>query len=301
VNMRQLVSRTTSVRSLMTKTISRLREGLGSSNAVEPRKPIRYLTENGFSIVRRCDLDASISASGQEHRFVVRDPDDYDLEITVEISDRAFAEVVSRSRGRLTFESTYWIACAERHLATYLWEHGDYPPDGSLTVDYLTPEDVDLARRWKDEPSPPSTQDSAQAHSVHTLNTQRLTDDSRRPQRQTQPIKLLTENGYSIVRVSDIDSSATDNANLCRFIVQDPTNKKRDICVSFDDQLIADIQRRRRNLPLSMQSKYWLVCAESQLATYLWEHNQFPPEANLKISDLSGDELLMAQHWRDAE
>jgi hypothetical protein len=50
-----------------------------------------------------------------------------------------------------------------------------------------------------------------------------------------------------------------------------------------------------------MQSNYWLVCAESQLAAYLWEHNQFPPEGNLKISELSGDELLMAQHWRDAE
>jgi hypothetical protein len=112
---------------------------------------------------------------------------------------------------------------------------------------------------------------------------------------------LLTENGYSIVRLSDIDSSATDNAALCRFRVEDPNNNKRDLRVSFDNQLIADIQRRRRNLPLSMQSKYWLVCAESQLAAYLWEHNQFPPECNLKISDLSGDELLMARHWRDGE
>lgn len=301
MNMRQLFRRTTSVRSLMTKTISRLREDLGSSKAVGARKPIRYLTENGFSIVRRCDLDASISASGQEHCFVVLDPDDYELEITVEISDRAVIEVVSRSRGGLTLESTYWIACAERHLANYLWEHDDYPPDGRLTVDYLTPEDVDLARRWKDEPSPNSAQNSAQADFVHPLNIQPLTDDGRRPQRQIQPIKLLTENGYSIVRLSDIDSSATDNANLCRFIVEDPNNKKRDICVSFDNQLIADIQHRRRNLPLSMQSKYWLVCAESQLATYLWERNQFPPDRTLRISELSGDDLLMAQHWRDGE
>lgn len=285
----------------MTKTISRLRYGLGSSNAVEARKPIRYLTENDFSIVRGCDLDASISATGKEHCFVVRDPDDYELEIAVEISDRAVAEVVSRSRGRLTLESTYWIACAERHLASYLWEHDDYPPEGRLTVDYLTPEDVDLARRWKDESLPASKQGFAQADSVHQLNAEWLTDDRRRPQRQTQPIKLLTENGYSIVRRSDADSSVADDANLCQFMVEDPNNNKRDICVSFDNQLIVDIQRRRRNLPLSMQSKYWLVCAESQLATYLWEHEQFPPEGNLKISDLSGDELLMAQHWRDGE
>lgn len=299
MNMRQLLSRRTSFRSLMTQTIGRLTEGLGSSNAVGARKPISYLTENGFSIVRRCDLDTTISAAGTEHCFVVRDPDGYELDITVDIADQAIAEIVQRSRGRLTLASSYWIACAERHLANYLWEHDDYPPDGRLTVDYLSPEDLDLARRWKDEPSPRSTQNSAQADSVHQLNAQLFTDDSRRPQRQTQPIKLLTENGYSIVRRSEIDSSATDDANLCRFIVEDENNNKRDIYVSFDERLIADIQRRRRNLPLSMRSNYWLVCAESQLATYLWEHNQFPPEGILKISDLSGDELLMAQHWRD--
>jgi hypothetical protein len=287
----------------MTKTISRLREGLGSSKAGEARKPITYLTENGFSIVRRCDLDEGVSSTGREHCFVVRDPDGHELDITVHLGDRAVAEVISRTRGRLTLESGYWIVCAERHLADYLSEYGDHPPDGVLTVNQLTLDDLDLARRWHD---------NAHTYSLAAEMPLKFSSDGQGAARQvadsttstktkTAPIKLLTENAYTILRRSEIDSSVVDDAKLCRFTVEDPNHIERDVRVSFDDQLIADIQHRRRNLPLSMQSNYWLVCAESQLATYLFEHNQFPTDGNLIISELPGDELLMAQHWTDAE
>jgi hypothetical protein len=301
--MRQLLSKRTSDRGLMTKTISRLREGLGSSKAVEVRKPITYLTENGFSIVRRCELDEGVSSTRTEHCFVVRDPDDYELAITVHLSDRAVAEVISRTRGRLTIESGYWIVCAERHLADYLWENADYPPDGILTVDQLTLDDLDLARRWHDETHLCSLaalmplEFSSDGHGA----AREVEDSATSPKTKPAPIKLLTENGYTILRRSEIDPSVSDSAKLCRFSVEDPNHVERDVRVSFDDELIADIQHRRRNLPLSMQSQYWLVCAETQLATYLFEHNHFPADGSVRISELPGEELLMAQHWRDAE
>ena len=112
------------------------------------QRPIEYLTENGFSIVRRCDIDKSIPAAGTKHSFVVRDPHGYELEIIVDISDSAIAEIISRSRGCLSLNSSYWICCAERHLATYLWENDDYPPKAELKVEMLTLNDLDLARRW---------------------------------------------------------------------------------------------------------------------------------------------------------
>ncbi len=112
------------------------------------RHPIELQTENGFSIIRRSDLDESISREGANHCFIVRDPHGYELEITVNIADAAVAEVIRRSEGRLSLTSSYWISCAERHLATYLGEHDDYPPNAALKVDLLTPEDLDLARRW---------------------------------------------------------------------------------------------------------------------------------------------------------
>ena len=118
------------------------------NTSVEPRRPIEFLTENGFSIIRLSDIDKSIPAVGPTHEFLARDPHGYELHITVHISGDAIAEVGQRSRGRISNESSYWISLAERHLATYLWENDDYPPDAKLDVDNLTLDDIDLARRW---------------------------------------------------------------------------------------------------------------------------------------------------------
>lgn len=111
-------------------------------------EPIQYLTENGFRIIRRCDVDESIPKGGIKHYFIVRDPDGYELDITVYFETRAAAEVIQRSSRRVTYESSYWVNAAERHLAEYLWENNDYPANATLNVDRLTPDDVDLAQRW---------------------------------------------------------------------------------------------------------------------------------------------------------
>jgi hypothetical protein len=121
------------------------------NTAVEPHRPIEYLTENGFSIIRLSDIDKSIPAVGGTHEFLVRDPHRYELHITVQVSNDAIAEVCSRSRGRISNESSYWISLAERHLAAYLWVNDDYPPDEKLKVDALTLDDIDLTRRWDRE------------------------------------------------------------------------------------------------------------------------------------------------------
>jgi hypothetical protein len=118
------------------------------NTSLAPRRPIEYLTENGFSIIRLCDIDKSIPAVGATHEFLVRDPHGYELHITVQISTNLIAEIGRRSGDRISNESSYWISLAERHLATYLWENDDYPPDAKLEVADLTLDDIDLARRW---------------------------------------------------------------------------------------------------------------------------------------------------------
>lgn len=115
------------------------------------QRPIEFLTENGFSIIRLSEIDESIPASGATHEFLVRDPDGYELNITAQLSSKAIAEVGWRCRNRISKESSFWITLAERHLATYLWENGDYAPDARLAVDDLTLADLDLARRWDRE------------------------------------------------------------------------------------------------------------------------------------------------------
>ncbi len=114
------------------------------------------------------------------------------------------------------------------------------------------------------------------------------------------PIKYLTENGFSIVRASEIDPSVIDNPSECRFLVQHEDKAEREIRVSFGEELIAHLRIRRR-IPLSETSLFWLVCAESSLATYLWEKNDYPPDDRLRVKELSPDQLMLAWHWRDPE
>lgn len=111
-------------------------------------RPVEFLTENGFSIVRLCEIDNSIPEVGFMHRFLVRDPDGFELEITVDVAEGVAQALASRSRGRLTADSSYWVCCAERHLAEYLCDQEDYPADARLIVDQPSLDDLNLARRW---------------------------------------------------------------------------------------------------------------------------------------------------------
>ena len=127
---------------------TRIETWLTPDSSPARQRPIEVQTENGFAIIRLCDVDRAVPIEGTRHDFIVRDPNGYELDITVEISAAVVAEVRRRCRGRITLASSFWINCAERHLTDYLWEHEDYPPDGRLTVDQLTLEDIDLTRRW---------------------------------------------------------------------------------------------------------------------------------------------------------
>ena len=114
-----------------------------------PSRPIQLITENGFSIVRVSDVDGSSTPSAGPYAFLVRDPHGYELDIAVEIDPSTALEVVKRSEGRISADSSYWICCAERHLADYLLEQDNYPPAATLKVDRLTPDDLDCAMRWQ--------------------------------------------------------------------------------------------------------------------------------------------------------
>ena len=112
------------------------------------------------------------------------------------------------------------------------------------------------------------------------------------------PIEYVTENGFSIVRLAEIDGMAADTAQECRFLVRNPSGWEREIGVEFDEELLALIQRQRRT-SLPDTGVFWLTCAERCLATYLWKKADYPPGGQLTISELSDDDLLLAAYWRD--
>ena len=279
----------------MTWTTQRTRPTVERKSSKTRPAPIQLQTENGFAIVRRCDLDGRDSAKGTQHCFVVRDPYQYELDITVGFSQAGIAEAINRSYGRLTLDSSFWLNCAEHHLADYLWENDDYPPDAQITIDCLTPADIELAQRWEEETPVERSTRVARIKAGHTSN-----NGDGLPKSKTQTVRLLTENGYFIERVSDDDELANDSPQHCHFRVTDPKGLQRAIVVSFADPLITEIQKRRRRPELAASSKCWLVIAEKYLADHLWREG-LPPNGGLIIDELSSDDLLLAAHWQEHE
>ena len=116
--------------------------------------------------------------------------------------------------------------------------------------------------------------------------------------KKISPIQYVTENGFSIIRLCDVDKSVTATSRECRFLVRNERGWEREVTVAFEESLIAQIQSRRRSRLLD-SSVLWLVCAEQCLATYLWENDDYPEGGQLIIRDLPADQLLLATHWSD--
>jgi hypothetical protein len=124
------------------------KEELEADSAAARSRPIELITENGFSIVRATEI-AEANPSGDKYVFLVGNPQGHQIEIMVSIDQAGINEVLVTSRGRISSVNSYWVACAERHLADYLGEHDDYPPDATLRVEKLTPRDLNLVYRWE--------------------------------------------------------------------------------------------------------------------------------------------------------
>ncbi len=113
--------------------------------------PIQYVTENGFSIIRLCDVDKSVIATSRECRFLVRNERGWEREVTVAFEESLSAQIQSRRHSRLLDSSVLWLVCAEQFLATYLWENDDYPEGGQLIISELPADQLLLATHWSDQ------------------------------------------------------------------------------------------------------------------------------------------------------
>jgi hypothetical protein len=116
--------------------------------ADDSSSPIEFITENGFSIVRPWESGGTPRPARGRCLFSVSDGF-IEREITVEISRPIVTEITLRTRGRVELSSSFWICCAERHLANYVSEQADFPNDDELVVEKLDREDVLMALRWR--------------------------------------------------------------------------------------------------------------------------------------------------------
>lgn len=109
---------------------------------------IQFLTENGFVIVRPWEANNTMQPGAGAFRFRVQDPEGIEREISVGIPNRLQQETALRTCGRIEAASQFWICCAERRLANYLMEHGEFPAGNEMMIESLEREDLLLALRW---------------------------------------------------------------------------------------------------------------------------------------------------------
>lgn len=111
--------------------------------------PIELVTENGFSIVRPWERSHAPAPTGGICLFDVSDANGKERGISVTVSRQLIARTALHTCGRVQSSSSFWVCCAERHLADYLWEHDAFPDNDKLLVETLDPEEVLLALRWR--------------------------------------------------------------------------------------------------------------------------------------------------------
>jgi hypothetical protein len=112
-------------------------------------RPIELLTENGYAIVRPWEINQTPAPTNGTFSFLVQREPDLEQEIIVTIAAELFDDIGLRTRGKISKSSSFWIGCAERHLADYLWEKDNFPDGKRLSIDYLDPEDIMSAVNWK--------------------------------------------------------------------------------------------------------------------------------------------------------
>lgn len=112
-------------------------------------RPIEFLTENGFAIMRGWELDGlPARLTTPTFHFLVRTPQGLEREVVLEVARQLIAEIHARTRGRVHLQSSFWGCCAERQLANWIWEHGDSPPDNQLRITECDAEEIMMAIRW---------------------------------------------------------------------------------------------------------------------------------------------------------
>jgi len=118
------------VRKPMTPEI--LRNALKSALA-KVRKQSAQVTLNGFSVLRAADILDRAPQRPNERCFIVRRPDGREQQVVVEIHPDAVS-AVEKVTNDLPLSKGFWTEQAEQFLRDFLWNDGDAPATGRLTL-----------------------------------------------------------------------------------------------------------------------------------------------------------------------
>src|SRR5262249_45631692 len=90
-----------------------------------------------------------------------------------------------------------------------------------------------------------------------------------------------------------------DRPNARVFRVTRPPGFVRDVTVVVDPEAIAAVERLAKR-DLGPSSGFWTSLARRALAEWLWNDGR-APSGPIVISDVDGDDLRIAERWKDAD
>lgn len=117
---------------------------VGSADSQPPH--LRTITMNGFTILRHSDNKRVLPQRRNERCFLVRRPDGREQEVVVDIDEQAVTAVEKVTKD-LPIEKAFWTEQAERFLSDFLWNDGNVPSSGRLTLKGVEREELESASR----------------------------------------------------------------------------------------------------------------------------------------------------------
>jgi DNA-binding response OmpR family regulator len=144
------------VRKPMTPEILRNALAAALAKAPEPKqfnvadnhklKRSPHVTLNGFTILRATDILGVVPQRPNERCFIVRKPNGSEQEVVVEIDPEAVS-AVEKVTNDLPVGKAFWTEQAEQFLSEFLWNDGNAPATGRLTLRGVEREALEQAVR----------------------------------------------------------------------------------------------------------------------------------------------------------
>jgi CheY-like chemotaxis protein len=106
----------------------------------------RHVTLNGFTILRATDIRGLAPQRPKERCFIVRKPDGQEQQVVVEIEPEAVSTVEKLTKG-LSLGKAFWTEQAEQFLNDFIWNDGNAPANGRLTLKGVEREALQKAAR----------------------------------------------------------------------------------------------------------------------------------------------------------
>ena len=114
---------------------------------------------------------------------------------------------------------------------------------------------------------------------------------------ESRPIELITENGYSIVRLWELNNEPVPIGGSFTFVVSTfDDGAHRPVVVEIAEAAIAKIEVHTQGRILASNS-FWIFAAERHLAAHLLKYDSYPQDGSLRIETLTPADLNLSIRW----